>query len=191
MSDSVKGRKPRNQIPSMGVYLAKRGIVTAVLDRDRGIRVDRTAKREHDGAPTGGPVVSVGQLRAVSPTMDQLAVPRQRYDRGLTVVALDGRLDAAGSAQARQRLHEAVELGTGQFVVDLSEVELVDVTGLGVLIGTHRLASRAGRTMVLRGTRPRVERLLRAIGLDRVLRTEPARTDAAVRPAKQAAISAA
>lgn len=108
-------------------------------------------------------------LRAVEP----LALPPQRYDWGLTVVSLDGRLDASTASETRDRLHQAVEVGTGKLVVDLSEVDLVDATGLGVLAGTHRLATRAGRTMVLRGTPLRVERLLRRIGLARVLRTEP------------------
>jgi anti-anti-sigma factor len=58
-------------------------------------------------------------------------------------------------------------------VLDLSEVELIDAIGLAMLVGTHRRALRAGRDVVLRGTPPRVARMLAATGLDRVLRTEP------------------
>ncbi|GAA1659939.1 hypothetical protein GCM10009765_06640 [Fodinicola feengrottensis] len=122
-------------------------------DEDRGIRVDGT--------------LTLARITG--------AVPRQRYDGGLTVVCVDGRLDASTATEVRERLHAAVGVGSGTFVVDLSDVQLVDATGLGVLAGTQRLAARRGRTMVLRGTPPRVARLLRIIGLDRVLRSETVR----------------
>jgi anti-anti-sigma factor len=119
-------------------------------DDDRGIRVDGT----------------------MTLAREVLAIPRQRYDGGLTVICIDGRLDASTATEVRERLHAAAGLGSGTLVVDLSDVQLVDATGLGVLAGTQRLAARSGRTMVLRGTPPRVARLLRIIGFDRVLRSE-------------------
>jgi anti-anti-sigma factor len=59
-------------------------------------------------------------------------------------------------------------------VVDLAGLELLDATGLGVLVGAHRRARRDGRELVLRATPARVTRLLRALRLDRVLILEPA-----------------
>jgi anti-anti-sigma factor len=88
-----------------------------------------------------------------------------------SVVALTGRVDGATVANCREVLHRAVDQGSGLLVVDLSGVVLVDATGLGMLLGTAHRARRAGRPMVLRGTPPRVERLLRAIGLDGALPT--------------------
>jgi anti-anti-sigma factor len=83
-----------------------------------------------------------------------------------------GRLDAATVAQCRSELHRAVDEGTGELVIDLSGVVSVDVTGLGMLLGTADRAARLGRPVVLRGTPVRIARLLRAVGLSRVLRTE-------------------
>lgn len=89
------------------------------------------------------------------------------------LVVLAGRLDVQTVSAVRDRLHAAVDGGSGRLVVDMSGVELMDATGLGVLVGTHRRAERAGRRVMLRGTPPRLRRLLRATRLERVLPTEP------------------
>ena len=57
-------------------------------------------------------------------------------------------------------------------MVDLSGVELLDATGLGVLAGAHRRARLQDRELVLRDARPRVARLLSLTRLDRVITVE-------------------
>jgi anti-anti-sigma factor len=89
------------------------------------------------------------------------------------LLRLQGRLDVTTVADIRTVLHEAVDLGADDLVVDLSDVELVDATGLGVLVGVHRRASRLGRRLVLRGVPPRVLRLLAVTRLSRILAIEP------------------
>lgn len=88
-------------------------------------------------------------------------------------LALVGRLGAATVADVRAALHAAVGDGAGDLVLDLSRVELVDATGLGMLVGIHRLADRSGRRLLLGGVPPRIERLLLATRLHRVLILEP------------------
>jgi anti-anti-sigma factor len=95
-----------------------------------------------------------------------------RVQRPGTSLALAGRLGAATVADVRAALAAAIEVGTGDLVVDLREVDLVDATGLGVLVGTHRRADRAGRRLVLRAVPERIERLLLATRLHRVLAVE-------------------
>jgi len=84
-------------------------------------------------------------------------------------LSLSGRLGAATVADVRAALAEAVDNGVGDIVVDLRGVELVDATGLGVLVGAHRRADRAGRRLVLVAVPQRIERLLLATRLHRVL----------------------
>lgn len=86
------------------------------------------------------------------------------------VLALSGRLDVHAAADARLELADAVDAGEGELVLDLTDLEAVDPTGLGVLVGAHRRAGRLGRTLVLRDTPPAVGRVLRRTRLDRVLR---------------------
>lgn len=87
-------------------------------------------------------------------------------------VSLAGRLDVVSVADVRTVLHAAVDGGSGDLVVDLSALELLDATGLGVLVGTHRRAARAGRRLVLRDVPPRVMRLLVRTRLNRVLNVD-------------------
>lgn len=84
-------------------------------------------------------------------------------------IALTGRVDATSAAAVRDALHAAVLDGTGELVVDMTGVDALDAVGLGVLMGTHRLALGSDRSLVLDGCPPRIARLLRAIRLHRVL----------------------
>jgi anti-anti-sigma factor len=95
-------------------------------------------------------------------------------ERPGTWLLLAGRLSAATVADVRIALADALSEGEGDLVVDLSGVELVDATGLGVLVGAHRLALREGRRLVLRDVPARIDRLLAATRLHRVLAVERA-----------------
>ena len=86
-------------------------------------------------------------------------------------VALSGRLDVHAAADIRLELAEAVDNGHGELVIDLTELEAVDATGLGVLVGAHRRAQRAGRTLVLEDVPDPVGRLLLITRLDKILAT--------------------
>lgn len=87
-------------------------------------------------------------------------------------IALEGRLDVHSVGDVRQALHAAIDAGSGDLVVDVSGIELVDATGLGVLVGADRRAKLAGRRVVLRDAAPRLLRILRVTRLNRVLTME-------------------
>ena len=87
-------------------------------------------------------------------------------------LCLSGRLDVHSVAEVRAALHAAIDAGAGDLVVDVSGVELVDATGLGMLVGADRRAKLAGRRVVLRDAAPRLLRILRATRLHRVLTVE-------------------
>ena len=87
-------------------------------------------------------------------------------------IALEGTLDVRSVSDVRAALHAAIDAGTGDLVVDVSGVEVVDATGLGVLVGADRRAKLAGRRVVLRDAGPRLLRILRATRLHRVLTVE-------------------
>jgi anti-anti-sigma factor len=100
-------------------------------------------------------------------------------DSCTTVVVAAGRLlqvrgvlDVHAAADVRMALVEAVPAGAGELVLDVSALTGLDATGLGVLVGGHRRAQRAGRVLVLRDVTPAVARLLFLTRLDKVLRTE-------------------
>lgn len=89
-------------------------------------------------------------------------------------LAIEGRLDVRSAADARARLHAAVDAGAGDLVLDLGRLEFWDATGLGVIMGTHRRAGRLGRRLVLRDVPAQLQRLLVATRLHRILAVEGA-----------------
>ncbi|WP_113701065.1 STAS domain-containing protein [Nonomuraea lactucae] len=97
---------------------------------------------------------------------------RVRGNPKAQVVQIGARLDAGTSAGARSQLHDAVDSGKGDLILDVSRLEVIDATGLGVLVGTHRRALTAERRLVLRGVPPRIMRILAVTRLNRVLRVE-------------------
>lgn len=84
-------------------------------------------------------------------------------------LAVGGRLDVRSAADARTVLHSAVDSGRGDLVLDLTELDSWDATGLGVIMEAHRRAGRVNRRLVLRGVPPQMERLLIATRLHRIL----------------------
>ena len=84
--------------------------------------------------------------------------------------ALTGRLDVTVAADVRLALGAEIADGEGDFVLDVSGLAALDATGLGVLVGAHRRAQRAGRTLVLLDPPAFVGRLLLRTRLDKVLR---------------------
>ena len=87
-------------------------------------------------------------------------------------IALEGRLDVRSVADVRTALYAAIDAGSGDLTVDMSRVESIDATGLGMLLGADRRAKQAGRRVVVRDAAPRLMRLLRATRLHRVLTLE-------------------
>jgi anti-sigma B factor antagonist len=82
------------------------------------------------------------------------------------VVRLAGELDLYNAPVVRQTLIEACTDGPKKVVVDLSQVEFMDSTALGVLIEARtRLPNRKG--FLLAGPRLETRRALEISGLDR------------------------
>ncbi len=92
---------------------------------------------------------------------------------GTNEVRLSGTLDVSTVHDVRLAVHAALDDGSGDLFVDLRDVEMLDATGLGMLVGAHRRAGRSGRRLVLRNLSPQLERLLRVSRLNRILVVEP------------------
>jgi anti-anti-sigma factor len=84
-----------------------------------------------------------------------------------TVVRLGGELDLYNADEIRAALTSAIEAGTERIVVDMSEVEFVDSTALGVLIEARSKIGRDG--LLLAAPQAETRRTLQVSGLDRHL----------------------
>ncbi|MGN6474953.1 MAG: STAS domain-containing protein [Mycobacteriales bacterium] len=108
-------------------------------------------------------------------TTDGAAVARVSIsvDDPGALISVEGRLSAATVADLRAVIGVAADSGRGDLVLDLTRAEVVDASGLGVLLGAHRLAERRERRLVLRNVPQQIDRLLVATRLNRVLAVEP------------------
>jgi anti-anti-sigma factor len=92
------------------------------------------------------------------------------------LVQVVGRVDLTTVAGLRERLGEAVDRAIADQMpilsVDLQAVQMVDATGLGVLLGAHRRARRGGSRLRLVRLSPELSQLLLVSRLYRVLDIE-------------------
>jgi anti-anti-sigma factor len=89
---------------------------------------------------------------------------------GTAVVHLDGRLDLVSAGETKRRLVEAVEGGQRRLVVDMADVDFVDSSGLGAIIGVLKAARQAGGDVRIARPTSQLQSILELTMLDRVLR---------------------
>ena len=97
---------------------------------------------------------------------------------GSHVFELSGSLDIATSPTVRAALTDASERGNHRLVVDLTNVEFLDSTGLGALIGAQRRAKEVDGDVRLVVKEGQILRLLRITGLLKVFNVYPTLTAA-------------
>jgi anti-anti-sigma factor len=102
-------------------------------------------------------------------------------------VAVCGALDVNSVAEVRLALHDILARGTGDLLIHLAQAEVHDATGLGVIVGVHHRARRLERRLVLVDVSPRLDRLIRASRLHRVLAREAAEGAGPALPADEPA----
>jgi len=99
-------------------------------------------------------------------THDELSIDLRTEDGGGTLVfRLRGSLDLATAPTVRAALTDATDKGSQHIVVDLTQLEFLDSTGLGVLIGAHRRAAERGGSLRLIVHDGPISRLLNITGL--------------------------
>ena len=95
------------------------------------------------------------------------------------VIELEGEVDVYTAPQLKQQMISLLESGAKELIVDLTKVEYLDSTALGVLIGgLKRMRERDGN-MVLVCPSPRIRRVFEITGLDKIFDIFNAQEDAA------------
>jgi anti-sigma B factor antagonist len=84
------------------------------------------------------------------------------------VVELAGELDLGTAPTVEPSLLAEVRARSG-IVIDLTRLSFIDSSGIGTLIGAFRAANDGKRVHAVAASGSQVERVLRLVGLDRVL----------------------
>lgn len=99
-------------------------------------------------------------------TNDELSIDLKPEDGGETLVLnLRGSMDIATSPTVRAALTEAIDGGANHLIVDLTRLDFLDSTGLGVLIGAHRRTAENNGSLRLIVNEGPISRLLNITGL--------------------------
>ncbi|WEH29313.1 STAS domain-containing protein [Streptomyces sp. AM 3-1-1] len=94
------------------------------------------------------------------------------------VVALAGELDHHTAELLREPLDSKLDAGCDRIVLDCSELEFCDSTGLNVLLGARLRAEAAGGGIHLAAMQPVVSRVFEITGADAVFQVHPTLADA-------------
>jgi anti-sigma B factor antagonist len=89
------------------------------------------------------------------------------------VIRPRGRLNMVAAPRLRALINETVESGRPTLVVDLSETEFMDSSGLGALVAGLKTARQAGGDLRVAAPTAQVEMVFQLTRLDRVLRPYP------------------
>ncbi len=96
-----------------------------------------------------------------------------RTEGKATVVAVGGEIDVYTAPQLRERVVELVAAGSYDLVLDLSGVEFLDSTGLGVLVGALNRVRAHDGSLVLVLTAERILKVFEITGLRKVFPIYP------------------
>jgi anti-sigma B factor antagonist len=87
---------------------------------------------------------------------------------GITVVAVGGEIDVYTAPRLRDKFTELVAAGSYDIIVDMQEVEFLDSTGLGVLVGGLKKVRAHDGSLDLVCTQDRLLKIFRITGLAKV-----------------------
>lgn len=86
------------------------------------------------------------------------------------VIRLVGEMDLANVDEVRQALTAAIEGEDPAVIVDMSELEFIDSTGISMLLDAQAASRRDSDRLVFRGVHAEVARTLKLTGVDEQLR---------------------
>ena len=91
-----------------------------------------------------------------------------RVEGDATVIAVGGEIDVYTAPKLREQLVELVNAGQYHLVVDMEQVEFLDSTGLGVLVGGLKRVRAHDGSLRLVCTQERILKIFRITGLTKV-----------------------
>ncbi len=90
-------------------------------------------------------------------------------DGARRIVHLDGAVDVSNAIRLREVLGDQLYGPDAGVLVDLSEVRLLDSSGIGILLTAHRRAAALGARLVLAAPQPAVGRVFELTRTDKLL----------------------
>jgi anti-sigma B factor antagonist len=101
-----------------------------------------------------------------------------RQAKGISFVEISGRLTSFESKAFREIIHGLLKQGQTNILLNLSELEYLDSSGIGELAGNYLSVVKRGGAMKVVGLAPKVEEILKVTQLYQVFPEFPDETSA-------------
>ena len=99
-----------------------------------------------------------------------MSVEAKQLDTGVGVVTISGRLALGGETE---RLDAAIkgmlQKDVKAFILDITALDYVDSSGIGMLVSCLTNAKKAGGELKLVGANPRIKRIFAMTGVDSIM----------------------
>lgn len=85
---------------------------------------------------------------------------------GVLLIVFSGDLDLKSADRYREKIDEAIVRTNAQYLVfDLSEVDFIDSSGLGMMLGRYKRIKQKGGRVALCGIHQQLDRMIEVSGL--------------------------
>jgi anti-anti-sigma factor len=99
-----------------------------------------------------------------------MAVETKQLESGFAVVTVSGRLALGGETEKfNAAVNTLLQKAQKKFILDISGLDYVDSSGVGMLVSCLTNVKKAGGELRLVGANPRIKRILSMTGVDNLM----------------------
>ncbi len=96
-----------------------------------------------------------------------------KESEGVLEVTLMGEIDHHGAVSVRSRIDARIsETQPKKTVIDLSGIDFMDSSGLGLIMGRYALMQKTGGTLSVKNPNERIIKIFEMAGLDKIVEIE-------------------
>lgn len=99
-------------------------------------------------------------------------------EQGVTIVRIEGRLDAVESPNLERKLTKAIEEGKKKMVLDFAKVQYLSSAGIRLLLSTTKKLKGAGGALHLCLVGEEVMEIIKMAGFERIIQIYPTEQEA-------------
>ena len=88
------------------------------------------------------------------------------------IFSLNGELDLSTANKLKDNLYKSVEEKLSDVVIDMTNLEYIDSTGIGVLVGLMKKLRTQGKDIKISNAKDNVKRIFKITGIDQIISME-------------------
>lgn len=98
----------------------------------------------------------------------EFGIDAEKRGDKIGIIRLNGEVDVYTSPRVRAAMLEHLEQGCKYLIIDLTQVDYLDSSGLGILVAGLKRSRESGGEVFLVSPKPRIQHVLEVTGLQKV-----------------------